>query len=159
MCTIDEMLERWEKLDINKLAGEIIEQHKSEYNELNREQMWDGKDSEDNEIRPSYLEDPFFKGNRAMAQHYMEWKQRITPNAQRRPESPNLFINGYYYRSLDLRIDGDFIQHTNTWSEGTDIDNKYSSIRGLSPLSIRTFWDKVLHDELIAAIAYETGTI
>lgn len=157
MSTIHEMLERWLRVDVVKIAGDVINEHKQEYLELNRDQMLDGLNAEGKDIHPDYYEDPYFEGNREHSEQYIEWKQEITPNPRRKRQSPNLYINGTYHSSLDLRIVGDSIEYTSHWVEGPDIDLKYKNIRGLSPLSLQKFREKVLNDEVITEIAFQTG--
>lgn len=71
-----------------------------------REQMESGLDGNEKELRPNYLNDPYFK-TRADAERYMRWKERLTPPKQsvlglrERPvKTPNLRINGSYHQSI-----------------------------------------------------------
>ena len=71
-----------------------------------REQMESGLDGNEKELRPNYLNDPYFK-TRAQAVAYMEWKERITPPhpswlglRERAVKTPNLRINGFFHRSI-----------------------------------------------------------
>ena len=65
-----------------------------------REQLESGLDGNEKELRPNYLNDPYFK-TREEAVKYMRWKERITPPMQstlglrpRAVKTPNLRING-----------------------------------------------------------------
>lgn len=71
-----------------------------------REQMESGLDGNEKELRPGYLNDPYFK-TRKDAVNYMRWKEAITPPVQsqlglrpRPVKTPNLRINGYFHNSL-----------------------------------------------------------
>lgn len=71
-----------------------------------REQLESGLDGNEKELRPNYLNDPYFK-TREEAEKYMRWKERITPPMQstlglrpRAVKTPNLRINGFYHHSI-----------------------------------------------------------
>lgn len=71
-----------------------------------RDQLESGLDGDEKELRPNYLNDPYFK-TRKQAEGYMRWKERITPPRPswlglrpRALKTPNLRINGYYHESI-----------------------------------------------------------
>lgn len=100
---------------------------------LNQEQLYDGKTATGEDIRPYYTEDPFFK-TVGQAQGYIKWKQKITPNNKRNPNAPNLFINGFFHRSLKLVDEnGDIIIISTLTGDMGGIDEKYDNILGLMP--------------------------
>lgn len=96
----------------------------------NREQMWDGLTSEKKQITPKYSQDPYFKTKEA-AIKYANWKQNITPNTKRDPDTPNLFINGHFYNSLNNVVNATNIQVKTTSPLGSDIVKKYPTALGL----------------------------
>jgi hypothetical protein len=96
----------------------------------NRSQMWDGKNINNENIRPSYSEDPYFKKPGA-AQRYAEWKYKITPNSKRDKDTPNLYITGPFYRSIELVKNKGFLQLTTKTSLGQKIISKFSNVLGL----------------------------
>lgn len=100
---------------------------------LNQSQLYDGKAVDGGDIHPLYTEDSFFK-TQSQAQGYIKWKQKITPNSSRNPNSPNLMINGYFYRSLHLVIEGGntFIRSISAGTLGDTISSKYKNIFGLN---------------------------
>ena len=82
-----------------------------------REQLGAGVDGDDHVLRPSYLEDPWFDSPeagswRGGARRYMAWKMEITPPydssflgiTRRAPETPNLLIDGTFYRSIRATV-------------------------------------------------------
>jgi hypothetical protein len=94
-------------VEIERLAGLSIVQHSEKVVDLIRSQLWDGKKSDGQNITPSYLDDPFFK-SRKQAEGYRNWKNSITKNSNRDPDTPNLFINGYFYDTLF--VDSEFFE-------------------------------------------------
>lgn len=59
----------------------------------NQEQLLEGKNDKGNDLRPYYTEDPYFKSTKT-AMAYARFKQKITPNPNRNPNAPNLFVTG-----------------------------------------------------------------
>lgn len=111
---------------------------------LNQNQLYDGKTNTGEDIHPLYTEDPFFK-TVGQAQGYIKWKQKITPNSRRNPNAPNLFINGYYHRSLKLVDEnGDVIIISTLTGEMGGIDEKYANILGLTPSN-----QEIINNEII----------
>lgn len=76
--------------------------------DLQKEQLFAGKASDGENIRPSYSEDlrskgGFFKTPQA-AQKYAEWKAGLSypSNAQRDTDTPNLYVNGRFHSELGV---------------------------------------------------------
>lgn len=119
---------------------------------VNQEQMYDGKTKHGTDIRPSYLEDPYFK-TPAQAIAYAEWKNRITPNPRRGKFTPNLFINGYWYGNQQVMVLVDRILYLNTYASfGNDIDSKYKDIHGLGgrfkEVFLRVYYMPVFREQI-----------
>jgi len=77
------------------------------------EQLYSGLNGNDKPLRPTYLNDPYFKSIESgkwykNARGYMLWKQSITPPyasswlgiPRRSPETPNLIIRGDFHNSI-----------------------------------------------------------
>lgn len=124
-------------------------QNESKIVDLNKAQLYDGKDVSGNDIRPFYSQDSFFK-TQAQAQGYIKWKQKITPNSSRNPDAPNLFINGFHYSMIGLLRKGRdvFIGVKSSNQITSSIESKYKNIYGLSPDS----QEKVNKEIIIPAI-------
>lgn len=88
------------------------------------EQLWHGLAADGQPLTPSYLNDPWFK-SKQKASNYMEWKQSITPNPKRKPENPNLFINGKFYGTLEIFFRPDEFEIDSADPTGADIIRKY----------------------------------
>lgn len=111
---------------------------------MNRNQMLEGKDSNGNNIRPSYLEDNYFKTKEA-AQKYAEWKQRITPNPKRGFETPNLIINGAFHSSVKGVVMSDGIKFTTDSALGRNVILKFDTVLGIAPENRK----KIIHEVLL----------
>jgi hypothetical protein len=84
---------------IKQFAGESIIENSNDVTHSIKGQLWDGKKGDGQNITPSYLDDPFFE-TREKAIAYRNWKNSITKNSDRDQDTPNLFINGYFYDTL-----------------------------------------------------------
>jgi hypothetical protein len=116
------------------VVNDALLMNESKIVDLNKGQLYDGKDILGNDIRPFYSQDTFFK-TQAQAQGYIKWKQKITPNSSRNPDAPNLFINGFHYSLIGLLKKGrDIVIGVKSQNQITSsIDGKYENIYGLNP--------------------------
>lgn len=103
------------------------------------EQLYSGVNGKDKPLRPTYLNDPYFKSRESgkwykNARGYMMWKEGITPPyasswlgiPRRSPDTPNLIIRGDFHNSITavpfdkgLRIESVGISFSD------DIERKY----------------------------------
>lgn len=143
--TIAGMFRRIDGLQTDLLAAAAIEQTTGDIREYNNDQLLNGLDNEGKPIRPSYLEDPFFDTVEE-AIGYMEYKRKISPfSAFRAPETPNLYINGFYHSTRRVRVVGDKIVYDSTFEEADEIDRKYhGKLDGLNPASRKHYVENVL---------------
>jgi hypothetical protein len=155
--TIRGLYNKISAVDTNKIAHETIEGTEEEIRQYNLQQLLDGKTNLGTDIKPTYLEDPFFK-TQAEAQAYSDWKDRISPPSNRRKGVPNLRINGYYYSTRTVQIVGDKIVYRSPFGEiFTDIDEKYKNLDGLNPESRKKFIPFVLRPVFNHLIQQATG--
>lgn len=124
MGTILDLLKRVESVDTDKICIEVMEHNADVLNDINKQQLYDGKGNDGQDLAPTYLNDPYFK-TREAAQRYSDWKDKITPSSVRKPGVPNLYINGYYHNSRKVAISGTRILHTATY-KGLEIKTKYA---------------------------------
>jgi hypothetical protein len=129
--------------------NDALFQNQSKIISLNQEQLYDGKAVDGNDIHPLYSEDSFFK-TQTQAQGYIKWKQKITPNSSRNPDSPNLMINGYFYRSLKLILDAGnvFIVSLSAGSIGETISTKYKNIFGLNKVNQEKVNNEIIYPSI-----------
>lgn len=109
--------------EITKMAGLSIIENNEKVIDSIQNQLWDGKKGDGQNITPSYLDDPFFE-TRKQAEGYRNWKNLITKNSDRDPDTPNLFINGYFYNTLFVDS-GSFEVGSNSF--GNPIIEKYGN--------------------------------
>lgn len=125
----------FEKLQLNAALKHSVVDKALEIVELNKGQLWDGKGRDNADLSPSYLEDPYFKTIES-AKKYVSWKSKITPNSNRKAETPNLFIKGVFYESLVLKAgEVEFSIESNS-SDGKKIISKFPEATGLTDENI-----------------------
>lgn len=91
----------------------IMDAQKKEVQIYITEQLYSGINGNDKPLRPTYLNDPYFKSRESgkwykNARGYMMWKEGITPPyasswlgiPRRSPDTPNLIIRGDFHNSI-----------------------------------------------------------
>lgn len=126
MATLQEIITRFEELDsqLEQIIVDVLTDEKQHILDLNREQLYDGKNSEGIDLSPTYYEDPYFK-SLEQAVGYSDWKDKITPNPRRTQGVANLFINGFFYKSIDVTINKDGLRFNSSFDDENEISNKY----------------------------------
>lgn len=111
--------------NLPQIINDFIKENEQSIVSLNQSQLWDGKTTEDEYIRPLYA-----------SRLYGQYKQEITPNSNRPDEVPNLHVTGDFYKSMniDLREDEFFIKSETL--RGSQLKQKYNNILGLTPENI-----------------------
>lgn len=141
MATIKEVQERLHRLitGFEQAATDVIQQNEDIFPRYIRDQLYSGLDGNEKELRPNYLNDPYFRtkyGSQGlyMAKQYASWKEGITPPMQSqllgfRPRPykvPNLFIDGTFHRSIDTTyIQGGVRIGSAGCTFASDIEQKY----------------------------------
>lgn len=120
-----------ESINQAEVASAAVDETKEILLEKNREQMLEGRNKNDDDLSPGYLDDPFFKSREA-AQRYSDWKDDITPNPKRKPGVPNLFINGLFHSELKIDVKGLKIDFTSGYIQN-EVFEKYDGLMGLGP--------------------------
>ncbi len=157
MGSILAMKRRFEQLNTDQVIYLSVQETEEDIKDLNREQMYDGKTNEGTDITPSYLQDPYFQGDRQRAQAYSDWKDKITPNPRRNPGTPNLFINGYFYSTIDVLVFLDKITFRSRFDDQNEISNKFKNIYGLGGNIKRIYLDDYLKPILKEKMQDATG--
>lgn len=142
MATLQDMANKLKSINLENILDSILEPLLPEIVEMNKAQLWDGKTKNNTDIHPFYSEDPYFKSAK-QAQAYKNWKQRITPNSDRNPDAPNLYINGYYHSLIKGAILDAMIELDAT-GFGYGFDSKYKDIYGLTEEHLNIIRNKVL---------------
>ena len=100
-------------LQTGEVVRNVLVRHGEEILDLQREQLFEGKASSGEDIRPYYSEDLKPKGyfhSVASAGRYAAWKQdgiNYPYRANRNPDAPNLYINGRFHDELGVRFMAD----------------------------------------------------
>lgn len=131
------------RIDPKELMKNISNSLSQEFLELNKTQLMEGKSSEGVNMKPSYLEDTFFKTYIA-AKKYRDWKQRITPNPNRDPDAPNLYITGQFHSGFFISQQGNEFVIDSGDKNADNIESKFKHIYGLSPQNIEIEKNKIL---------------
>lgn len=147
-------------LSRGELIGRVLSNHATEIEDLQREQLFAGRASSGEDIRPYYSEDVkpagYFK-SRESAARYAAWKQNAVPypvTVQRNPDAPNLYVDGTFHSELaaDLGTDGVAIVGTTAYAQ--QIIAKY----GIDTFGLTTEnWERIFReygvlDEVIARV-------
>lgn len=128
MGTVKNLYQRLKSLNVDQIAEDSVNDTKLYYTMMNLEQMMNGKRRDGQDITPSYWDDPYFKSySQALA--YSDWKDRIEPfRTNRRPGTPNLYINGYYHNSIRAVVTREGISMESGWSESSDIESTFTRL-------------------------------
>lgn len=138
----------------------LIQDHRTLVADYISDQLYSGVDGNENELTPDYLHDPYFRqyGKRAdrVARGYMAWKMRITPPVRswlgldpRKPNVPNLYINGYYHSRITVDAKQGGVRIGNSAGFAGEIEAKYGSdIYKVSPTATKHFIDEHVREFL-----------
>lgn len=154
--TVKELRERLNRVNLETIAAEVMVEYAPDIEMLNRDQMMKGQDQDGKPIRPSYLEDPFFKTRQA-AEEYATWKEQISPNPYRDKYTPNLFINGQYHYSRQMYIENGVMKFRSGDHNAPEIESKFKNIDGLTKESVEWFRENELYPEMILKLSQATG--
>lgn len=146
---LDQMLEGAVVGAIENTATDLIA--------LNQEQLYKGLLNDGSFVTPKYQEDPYFSTPEA-AQAYSDWKDAITPNPERPPGVPNLFINGRFYESWSVTATAQKITFESSDPNAQDIEETFGEkIYGLDNESMGDYRRNFFFPELKEAIETQTN--
>jgi len=144
---IERLIERLQNFQnsIPMIISEVVSENENDILTNVKDSLWDGKSGSGEDLL-HFVQDPFFK-TQDQAIAYMNWKNAKFPNPNRNPNSPNLFINGYFYSTLEVDLAGDQITVLSRDSAlGIDVIRKY----GINTFSMTdAFYNDVLRVEIL----------
>lgn len=119
MGILDNLLMKVRTVNDGLQGGELIRnvvvRHDADILELQKQQLFAGKASNGEDIRPYYSEDlkplGYFHSVES-ARRYADWKQsgvRYPYSANRNPDAPNLYINGKFHSELGVQFNPDTV--------------------------------------------------
>lgn len=118
-------------LQTGTLVRNTVIRHPDDILDLQREQLFEGKRSDGQDMRPYYSEDLKPKGyfyTVESAGRYAAWKQsgiNYPYNANRNPDAPNLYINGRFHDELGVQFATDTVMVLGTTGYAKQIVDKY----------------------------------
>ena len=131
------------------LLRPILEAHEDDIYELQVIQLFEGKASSGEDMRPYYSEDVQPGGYFATkedAEKYAAWKQSPEFNpfsVQRNPDAPNLYLNGKFHSELGVEFTEDSVAVVPTTPSAREIMQKYGlSSFGLCPAKWQELFDE-----------------
>lgn len=142
MGTIKEVQERFSRFasGFTDAVLDAMEESSPIVVETIHEQLASGLDGDEQPLRPTYTNDPWFNSEAAgswkgKGKQYMKWKAKITPPArswlgfpERDKDTPNLYIIGMFYASIKAKRVSTGLQIESNIPLGKDIEGKYGSI-------------------------------
>lgn len=162
---IGEIINRFSKIQegINKLSeivGNVVYRESAVLLSLNKDQMLLGRNTEGKPIRPTYLNDPYFK-TKKQAKAYAEQKKKLESKHNARIENPtlyppksvntpNLIVTGPFQDSMFITTGNSSFLIGSSYMDSDDIEKKYHNlVFGLSPESKAFFYKHYIHPELL----------
>ena len=117
-------------LESGAIIRDVVIQHPDDRLELQKEQLFAGKRSDGQDIRPYYTEDLKPNGyfySVDTAKMYAAWKQTLNYpyEAKRNPDAPNLYINGRFHDELGVRFDSQTVAVIGATGYAQQIVDKY----------------------------------
>lgn len=137
MGILDRLLAR--VLEVNdaltggELVRDVVAGHPDDILDLQRRQLFEGRASSGEDLRPYYSEDVqpsgYFRDSEAAAR-YAAWKRDGVDypyEANRNPDAPNLYINGKFHSELEVFFGPDRVQVVGATPTARIIIAKYGS--------------------------------
>jgi hypothetical protein len=158
MATVGQLIRKWDALNVRNAAYEAAVAHKEKLVDIQKDQLWAGKNLRGEDLSPSILDDPYFleKAKRAkdvqatakrLAQAWSDYKdtqQQWAGNpefGERKKGYANLiFTSGVMvWNPLRVEVGGDTLHIATEPNIQRDIEQKYGPVFGLNPAGVRYF--------------------
>lgn len=142
------------------LVRNVVVKHPDDILELQKQQLFQGRAANGEDIRPYYTEDlkpgGYFYSVES-AKRYSAWKEsgiNYPYSTQRNPDAPNLYINGRFHDELGVQFNADSVGIIGTTGYSKQIIAKYGiNTFGLMMENWMTvFVERGAYDELMAEI-------
>lgn len=164
MGILNDLLQRVQSVNDGMQTGEFVRDalisHESDILELQKLQLFQGRASNGQDIRPYYTEDLKPSGyfhSVESAKRYSAWKLNgITYpySVDRNPDAPNLYINGKFHDELGVQFDVQSVSVVGTTGYAKNIIAKYgvSTFGLMMPNWMEIFTDRGAYQELMQTI-------
>lgn len=148
-------------VDFSATLDDVIREsmiaHKEDLLHEQREQLFEGKASSGDDLRPFYSEDLFYRGGYFLtpesADRYREWKEQLTyPTrvVKQNPDAPNLYINGRFHNELDIDFGGSAMCFGGSTPYSDKIVSKYGEENfGLTDERMQGICDEYTKEDII----------
>lgn len=134
---LDALLARAQALNEGLRSGAFIREavvnRDNDVLELQRLQLFQGRASSGDDIRPYYSEDVkptgYFHSNESAAR-YAAWKQNAVPypvSAERNPDAPNLYVDGTFHSEIEAQFGEDAMTIVGSTANARRIIAKYGA--------------------------------
>ena len=151
MNAFDRQLKVLKDFDHQEEAKKITIDNKDLFVDANRQNLVDGKTNEDKKITPSHTKDPYFKTPKA-AKAYIRFKQKlpgIPKSSIKSPETPNLYINGFFHNSIKAVPSSKGISIDSNVVLGDKITKKFKNVLGVTTKDKIKFSNDVILTKLL----------
>lgn len=112
MGTIKNLFDKVSNLDLRGQVPEIVKQTSYEIEALNKEQLYNGEDSEGYELAPPYSNKYYSRKKRSM-------------NSKPGAGIPDLFLTGSFYKGFGVLVDNDSFEVDSVDSKSEKLKSKY----------------------------------
>lgn len=141
--TISELQKNVQKINIQKMFEQIIEEKEKEILEINKDQLEKGKNIKNQKIKPKYKNEPYAKK-----------KQKLNPKAGF--GTPDLKLSGEFQNLMFLKKKGKkYIPESK--AKHFKYLKKYKDVLGWSDKGEKIRNDKIIYKEFMAMVRKEIG--
>lgn len=146
--------------NLPSLIRESLVDHEDDLLQEQREQLFEGKASSGEYLRPFYSEDlqasgGYFKGNMG-AMKYREWKEKLTyPTrvTRQNTDAPNLYITGKFHKEIGIDFGSEQMEFVAQTASAGKIMDKYGHENfGLTDERMSGIMHNEVVDDLIKAL-------
>ena len=145
---LKELANRIEQLrtkELVRIISEIFDEHRYLLVELQKDQLYAGRNAKDRELNPTYYNDPYFK-TPAAAARYAKWKSSLNVRThnpifpQKQYETPNLIITGtLIYDTIFAKVSNGILEMSANSSILSELEQKYDEPFGLGKTAFEEF--------------------
>jgi hypothetical protein len=178
MATVVDVLAKYRALNVGSAAYEAAVAHREKLVEIQKDQLWAGKNLRGEDLTPSILDDPYFveKAQRAkakdvqaaareMAQEWSDFKDTQRQwvghpefGERRRGYANLIFTTGrIVWNPLGVEVGGDELHIATEPSLQRELEAKYGPVFGLNPVGVRYFNDHYFRESFFANIRKQLG--
>lgn len=135
--------------DVSEIKSiEILQNQKDFITEINKEQLFDGRATTGEDIRPYHSENKYFKNQEAV-QKYIDKKEKFSKNVLRNKNIPNLYINGKFHSEIKSINTTSGVEVVASGKMALKILPDFDNILGLTPQNKNIVAQNIIIPKLI----------